>query len=112
MTKQKFYAVHNGRGGTQIYTTWEEVRRKSFDARTGAWFERHITNGQRTSTDKSKRMLESYTHATTALLIIVTCQVSRFSGAIHKSFRSLPEARAWLLGVADAAAADASPLYT
>ncbi|EIW64956.1 uncharacterized protein TRAVEDRAFT_108798 [Trametes versicolor FP-101664 SS1] len=48
MTKQKFYAVHNGRGGTQIYTTWEEV--------------------------------------------------SRFSGAIHKSFRSLPEARAWLLG--------------
>lgn len=39
-------------------------------------------------------------------------QVSRYSGAIHKSFRSLPEARAWLLGVADAAAADVAPAYT
>ncbi|KAI9059698.1 hypothetical protein FKP32DRAFT_1579535 [Trametes sanguinea] len=53
MVKQKFYAVHNGREGTRIYTTWEEV--------------------------------------------------SRYSGAIHKSFRSLAEARAWLLGIADAA---------
>ncbi|KAI0359030.1 hypothetical protein OH77DRAFT_1395896 [Trametes cingulata] len=26
MSKQKFYAVHNGRQGTKIYTTWEEVR--------------------------------------------------------------------------------------
>ncbi|RDX56239.1 hypothetical protein OH76DRAFT_607403 [Lentinus brumalis] len=24
--KQKYYAVHNGREGTQIYRTWEEVR--------------------------------------------------------------------------------------
>ncbi|KAI0374520.1 hypothetical protein BV20DRAFT_1087041, partial [Pilatotrama ljubarskyi] len=65
MSKQKYYAVHNGRQGTKIYTTWEETK----------------------------------------------ANVSRFSGAIHKSFRSLPEARAWLLGVADAAAADAAPLY-
>ncbi|KAI8995452.1 hypothetical protein BD414DRAFT_513230 [Trametes punicea] len=62
MTKQKYYAVHNGRQGTQIYTTWEEV--------------------------------------------------SRYSGAIHKSFRTLPEARAWLLGVADAAVSDATPPYS
>ncbi|KAI0639044.1 hypothetical protein C8Q77DRAFT_27635 [Trametes polyzona] len=66
MTKHKYYAVHNGREGTKIYTTWEETK----------------------------------------------ANTSRFSGAIHKSFRSLPEARAWLLGVADAAAADASPSYT
>ncbi|KAI0662490.1 PIF1-like helicase-domain-containing protein, partial [Cubamyces menziesii] len=25
MSKQKYYAVHNGRQGTQIYTTWDEV---------------------------------------------------------------------------------------
>ncbi|KAH9891032.1 PIF1-like helicase-domain-containing protein [Cubamyces lactineus] len=25
MSKQKYYAVHNGRQGTQIYTSWEEV---------------------------------------------------------------------------------------
>ncbi|KAI0651483.1 hypothetical protein C8Q79DRAFT_38300 [Trametes meyenii] len=66
MAKQKFYAVHNGRQGTQIYTTWEETK----------------------------------------------ANVSRFSGAIHKSFRSLPEARAWLLGIADAAAADVPPPYS
>lgn len=69
MTKHKFYAVHNGRGGTQIYTTWEEVRRrKTFNARTGAWFERHITNGQHTSIDESERTVESYIYVTPALL--------------------------------------------
>ena len=26
MPQQKYYAVHNGRQGTQIYQTWEEVR--------------------------------------------------------------------------------------
>ena len=26
MPKQKYYAVHNGREGTQIYLTWDEVR--------------------------------------------------------------------------------------
>lgn len=31
---------------------------------------------------------------------------------MHKSFRSLAEARAWLLGVADAAVADAAPPYS
>ncbi|KAI0336181.1 hypothetical protein GY45DRAFT_587773 [Cubamyces sp. BRFM 1775] len=66
MPKEKFYAVHNGRQGTQIYTTWEETK----------------------------------------------ANVSRYSGAMHKSFRSLAEARAWLLGVADAAVADAAPPYS
>ena len=26
MARQKYYAVHNGREGTQIYLTWNEVR--------------------------------------------------------------------------------------
>lgn len=29
MKRQKYYAVHNGRNGTGIYTTWEEVRATS-----------------------------------------------------------------------------------
>ncbi|KAI0828261.1 hypothetical protein BC628DRAFT_106500 [Trametes gibbosa] len=61
MKRQKYYAVHNGRNGTGIYTTWEETKANRCDS---------------------------------------------------QSFRSLPEARAWLLGVADAAAADVAPAYT
>lgn len=29
MAGQKYYAVYNGREGTQIYLTWDEVRRSS-----------------------------------------------------------------------------------
>lgn len=65
----------------------------------------------RTTTDQSERM-PCDTCFMVVVLTSVLVQVSRFSGAIHKSFRSLPEARAWLLGVADASVADVTPPYT
>ena len=30
MAGQKYYAVYNGKQGTQIYLTWDEVRRSNF----------------------------------------------------------------------------------
>lgn len=32
MAKEKYYAVSNGREGTQIYQTWDEVRRCSYSS--------------------------------------------------------------------------------
>lgn len=84
--KTKFYAVGIGREGPKVYKTWEEVRMNC----THRVFVQRLT----IDTISSARPMQVLFYIVKDILSLF--QVSRYPGAVHKSFTSLSQAEEWL----------------